>query len=98
MGLQDCAVEFKEEAEQKFKLSSSMKCVCDFNVEEVNEVDGKEIRVDKAIEPKREIAICVFNGLDVVRFSCPICKSFIGLTYKYCPECGTKIKWRDTDE
>ena len=34
-----------EEAEQKFKLSNSMRFVYDFDVEEVNEVDGYRIIV-----------------------------------------------------
>ena len=34
-----------EEAEQKFKSSGSMRFVYDFDVEEVNEVDGYKIMV-----------------------------------------------------
>lgn len=74
------------------------KFIYDFDVDEVKEVGGYEIKINKVAKPCSESIIRAFKGCDIVRFSCPACKKGIEPTYKYCPECGVKIAWRDVDE
>ncbi|MEE1239283.1 MAG: hypothetical protein UHO61_05105 [Acutalibacteraceae bacterium] len=30
-------------------------------------------------------------------YKCPNCKEWVSKTYKYCPDCGQALEWRDSE-
>ena len=36
-------------------------------------------------------------GKGTTVYECPNCKEWVSKTYKYCPDCGQALKWRDSE-
>lgn len=81
----------KEEAKQRFLSEACF--VYDFEVEEVEEVDGCCIRVLETITPIKENQIGLVGKHDLSYHLCGRCKTPVEESERYCSECGVRIGW-----
>lgn len=52
------------------------------------------LKAQEPVEPKqKEFLIGYHNKGKYVKSCCGVCGNAIEINYKYCPECGRKVKW-----